>query len=126
MEFGRVVTRLGFGESFAALRVRLEGVTEEEGLFGREEVVPAHGDRGGGTFPSVGDELGGTAHRVGNPADEVGAASASSGAFTGDEGGDGDGVQGWRAGGGTFEPGRAEAVPARLGPVADGDECGGA
>ncbi|KIX76811.1 hypothetical protein SF23_15345, partial [Streptomyces sp. MBRL 10] len=41
-------------------------MTEEEGLFGREEAVTADGGRGGGAFSPVGDELGGAADRVGD------------------------------------------------------------
>lgn len=101
-------------------------MTEKERLFGGEEEVPGHGRGRGGVFAPVGDELGGAVHRVGDPADEVGAAAAGGVALAGDQGGEGDGVQGGGVGGRGLEPGRGEPVPAGRGPVADGDEQGGA
>lgn len=103
-------------------------MAEEEGLLGGEEPVACDGVGGGGTFSPVCDELGGTAYRVGDPADEVGAAAGGGRprALAGDEGGDGDGVQGGGVGGGAFEPGSCEAVPSRGGPQLDGDEQSGA
>lgn len=100
-------------------------MAEEERLFGGEEEVTGDGFGRGGPFAPVGDELGGAAYRIGDPADEIGSATAGVVTLAGEQRGEGDGVQGRGVAGRAFEPGRGEAVPARGGPVADGDEqCG--
>lgn len=97
-------------------------MSEEQGLLGAEEEVGLGGC--GRTAALSVDEHGRSPHRVGDPAHHVRTLVVVG--LAAEERGDGDGVRGGRSVGRLCQDGYAEAVPARGGPVADGDEEGGA
>lgn len=119
-QFGCEVTVFGVGEPFAALGCGVEGVAEEEGLFGGEEKV---GAGGAGGSSSVGEEVGRAAGGVGDSGDQFGALALAR--LAAEERGDGDGVGGRGVRSRALQEGQAEAVPAGGRPVAHGDEQGG-
>ncbi len=122
VDLGRVAAGLRLGESFAALGRGVEGVAEQQGLFGGEEEVGLGGVLRGA--PPLFDEAGGVAYGVGHARDQVDRAPVA--ALAPDEDGDGGGVGGRGAGGGVLQGGCAEAVGPGGGPVVDGHEEGGA
>lgn len=68
LQLGRIEPGFGLGQALATLRGRVQGVAEQEGLFGAQEEV----GRVAGVPATVGDEVGGAANRVGDAPYQVG------------------------------------------------------